>query len=426
MIIKNMIMGLLFYTVEFAKLFPLMYLVLDFRLKPVRKTIGYISAFAAAAMLISIFAGENTGLFCSLLCIVNVIMIFSDKHRILYTIVVYIGVCMFDMLATSFILLFLEQDYEQLHENMPLNLLVNSICIAVVLILVLISRMTKRRLYNVSGRKISFVYLSLILVGELSVLMLITAFQMLNSESRIFTVVLNLSSIAFIILAAALLFNYTSKMHYKRTTEINNKLLVSQENYYNMLLKKDNETMKFRHDINNHLNCMHRMFRSGKYDELGDYFEKLCGSLTELRPVVQTGNDMISAILNEAVDKHPDVSFRVEGRMVQDIKLSSVDLCTIFSNLFDNAFTAACESEEKTVEISFKFVSSNLFCEIKNSVNHKVEIVNNMLQTDKADKENHGFGTANARECAERNEGTLTFRCTDDMFVAELMLPSVY
>lgn len=37
MIITNVAFALLCYIVEFAKLFPLMYLVLDFKLKPIKK-----------------------------------------------------------------------------------------------------------------------------------------------------------------------------------------------------------------------------------------------------------------------------------------------------------------------------------------------------------------------------------------------------
>lgn len=377
-------------------------------------------------MCSSLFIGENIGLVSSILCVINVILILSDKHKTAYTVVVYIGICMFDMLATSFMLLFADNNYLQVNENLPLNLLMNSICIAIVLIIALIARITKKYTYNGANGKVSFVYLSLILVGEISVLIFITAFQLTNSDNKIFAVILNLSSIAFIMLVVAMLLNYTSKMYYKRTTDINRKLLCSQENYYKMLLKKGNETIKFRHDINKHLNCMHRIFKEGKYDELEAYFEKICGSLSELRPLVQTGNDLVSAILNDVVEKYSDVNFKVEGRLAQNLKLSHMDLCTIFSNLFDNAFAAAINSENKYVEITFKFVGHNLFCEIKNSVSHKVEIVNNKLQTDKEDKTNHGFGTANVKECAERNEGTITFQCTDKIFTAELMLPMIY
>lgn len=419
----NMVLGLLIYAVEFAKLFPLMFWVLEFKLKPVRQVVLYSIITAAVAAVGGLFAGEHTGLLSSVMCVIGTILILKGKYKVPYVVVVYMGICMFDMLAASIALLFLEENYVQLTNDNPLNLAMNSICIAVVLIITLTARRIKRYAYGSSEQRVSVFYLIMILAGEISVLMFITGFQMLNSDSKFFSVILSISSIAFIMLSVVMIFNHISKSHYKNTAEINRKLLSLQENYYTMLLKKDNETIKFRHDINNHLNCMHRLFKSGKSAELEDYFEKLCGSLSELRPVVQTGNDMVSAILNDMVSRYPEVGFKIEGRLPDKLNLSNMDICTIFSNLFDNAFKAAEASQNKAVEIYFKFAGAGLLCEKKNSVDRRAEIINNELQTDKDDKINHGHGSGNARKCAEKNEGALIFRCTDEYFLAELMLP---
>ena len=69
--------------------------------------------------------------------------------------------------------------------------------------------------------------------------------------------------------------NYISKNHYKEIADINERLLKSKENYYTMLLQKDRDTIKFRHDISKHLNCMYILFDKGKYDELRKYFDKI-------------------------------------------------------------------------------------------------------------------------------------------------------
>ena len=102
-----------------------------------------------------------------------------------------------------------------------------------------------------------------------------------------------------------------------------------------------------------------------------------------------------------------------------------MDICTIFSNLFDNAFNAASKSEQKLVTISFRFIGGNFFCEVKNTIDHKVSVTNNELITEKADKANHGHGTYNARNCAEKNNGEITYFCNEEYFSAELVLPKI-
>lgn len=78
------------------------------------------------------------------------------------------------------------------------------------------------------------------------------------------------------------------------------------------------------------------------------------------------------------------------------------------------------------MQISFKFIGSSLYCTIQNSVAGKVNVKNNMLETDKTDRKNHGFGTVNARECAEKYNGEITYSCDEHIFAAEIVVPQIY
>ena len=190
-----------------------------------------------------------------------------------------------------------------------------------------------------------------------------------------------------------------------------------------MLLQKDKDTIKFRHDISKHLNCMYILFDKGEYDELRKYFDKIGAELNELRPKIQTGNDLVSAILNDIADKYSSVKYEIEGKLSNEIGMCSMDLCIIFYNLFENAFAAADKSDKKFVKVSFKYIGCNLFCRIENSTAHNVSILNNRLVTEKEDKENHGFGTRNAADCIERNGGTIKFNCENNLFSSEIVFP---
>ena len=147
--------------------------------------------------------------------------------------------------------------------------------------------------------------------------------------------------------------------------------------------------------------------------------------MLELHPQLQFGNDMIGAILKDISDKYPAVSLDIIGKIPAALRLDNTDICTIFYNLFDNAFAAADNSEKKAVEISIKLLGENLFFAIKNTISCKVNIIDNILQTNKQDKDMHGFGSGNAVICAERNGGTLTYKCSDTHFEAELIIPNI-
>lgn len=410
--------------IEFIKLFPLMYIVLQFRLKPVRQILIY---FSAALILIAVFCPLSVNEFVPLssyTCVAFTILILSGKGKTMYTIVTYTGISILDMLSVSVMLLF-GYDINILEEKGLDHIISNSISIFFVIIISVFSVINrKRNIYRENGR-IGIFYLILILLGEISIGGFITGFLYIEGMANIFQILLCISGIIFLILSVVMIVNYTSKNHYKNISEINESLLKSQENYYTMLLQKDRDTIKFRHDISNHINCMYLLFENGQYDELREYFDKIGASLSGLRPSVSTGNDMINAILNDAAEKYPEVRYQIEGKVPDKISLSNMDICTIFSNLFDNAFNAAGKSDEKLVTVSFRFIGGNFFCEVKNTIDHKINITNNELITEKADKANHGHGTYNARNCAEKNNGEITYSCDEKYFSAELVLPKI-
>lgn len=56
---------------------------------------------------------------------------------------------------------------------------------------------------------------------------------------------------------------------------INEKLLETQADYYKMLLEKEDETRKFRHDMSNHIICIDALSQEKKYDEMQSYLSSL-------------------------------------------------------------------------------------------------------------------------------------------------------
>ena len=395
--LRNIFYCLLEFSVEFIKLFPVLYFIMQFRLKERKKVIIY-----SVGALAIVIGAELCGLrkFFSVngyICLLYIILILEGRKKILYTITTYFGVCLLDLMAGSVFLLTTNYDMIDLFDDRKASILVNSLSLTVLAAITAISVFIRKRNENkgyITRQRIGIFYLLIIVLGEMAISLFITAFQLEGSGNKALTVTLCIGSMIFLIVCTIMIVNYTSKNHYK---EIN--------------------------EIKNHINCMYLLFNNGKYDELKEYFDKIGATLSELKPSVQTGNDMISSILNDAVTKYPNVKCEIKGKVANDISLSPIDMCTIFSNLFENAFYAADNSEEKIVNISFRFAGSNLFCEIRNTVSHKVEITNNRLVSENADKINHGHGTENARICAEANNGMLLYYCTDQFFTAELTLP---
>ena len=427
--LKNFSEVALGFVVELLKLLPIMIFVFGFKLQSVKRII--IFELCAVILLILWTSLEMNQYFqiYPYICPLLTMFIIRGNNRITYTLISSLGICILDMLIATIWLFFNGQTYNQAADSADSRIIINSINIVTIFVICIIGRTLLSQQQYISLQKGRKSYLILILLGEITLSLFVTFFQTFDNSNdkkeKLMAVCLSVGSVIFLLTAFISLINHISKEHFKNFSEINEKLIQSQERYYTMLLKKEEETKQFRHDINNHLNCMRILFNEKRYNELEKYFDNIGVSVKNLRSELQIGNDLVSAILKDEADKHNDVSVDIVGRIPPTLRIDDMDICTIFYNLFDNAFTAAECSEKKSVEISVKLLGKNLFFTIKNTISHKIEIVDNILTTEKHDKRHHGFGSGNAVRCAEKNGGELIYKCSDTHFVAELILPNI-
>lgn len=427
--LKNFSEVALGFIVETVKLIPLMLFIFGFKFQSAKRIVIFGLCAIVLLVLSAIFEMNQHMPIYIYICPLLIMFIIRGNNRIIYTIISYLGISILDMLIATVWLFFNEQTYEQLADDIIKHIVINAINIATVFVICILGRAFFSQQQYISLQKARRSYLILFLFGEITLFMFVTVFQLSNNSSdkteKAMAVCLSIGSIVFLLTAFILLINHISKEHFKNFSEMNEKLIQSQERYYTMLLKNEDETRKFRHDISNHLNCMMILFNEKKYNELENYFNKIGASVQNLRSQLQIGNDLISAILKDVSDKHSDVSVDIIGRMPPAFRLDNIDICTIFYNLFDNAFAAAGCSKKKSVGISVRLLGENLFFTIKNTIPYKIEIVDNILTTEKQDVRHHGFGSVNAVKCAKKNGGELIFKCSDTHFEAELILPNI-
>jgi len=190
-----------------------------------------------------------------------------------------------------------------------------------------------------------------------------------------------------------------------------------------MLLKKEDETKKFRHDIKNHIFCMYTLFKNKKYDELERYFLDMQNTLEILRSGVNTGNVLIDAIINDISSCHKDVSLVWKGCMPNSMKISSMNLCTVFSNLISNAYEAAEKADDKRVFVSVKVLETNLFVSVKNHAAEPVTADGSIISS--KTESGHGYGISNVRQCVEEIKGSFNIGFENGVFTAEVIFPNV-
>ena len=99
--------------------------------------------------------------------------------------------------------------------------------------------------------------------------------------------------------------------------------------------------MMLRHDMMKHFQLLRQTTGDAK---TAAYLDELIGQNEKIRPVVQSGNEMLDVILNGKLSAAADAGIAVEiVRMNAPDKLSLTDaeLCSLMMNLLDTAVEAA-------------------------------------------------------------------------------------
>ena len=139
---------------------------------------------------------------------------------------------------------------------------------------------------------------------------------------------------------------------------------------------------------------------------------------------ISTGNLVADAILNAKAEEaqRENISFTFRGAVPKD-DIAGEDICTIISNLLDNAIEACRKIEtEKWIEAEGMVKNGNYIFSVTNVCAVAPKKHNGSIRTSKPDSKNHGFGLKNVKAVAEKYSGALTAGYENNTFCADVRL----
>ena len=412
------------FIIEFLKLFLCCKLVIDIKTKNSKILLYILSSASLFVFCSSIYIDWSLhSLFYGILSIVIISFITTPKKNVKYIILIYIFICIVDMIFSAVFIYIFTHTGNDLQGNYMLNIIVNSISLIVISLFLLIKLKIKGR-YKKTYNSVTLTQILIYIFGGIGLGLYITSVQyfgfdeLKSSTTKLIALGLSMSSLMFIVICTSLIITRNKNKHLSEENAINAKLVKTQEEYYKMLLNKDEETKKFRHDMSSHIYCMHTLLIDEEYDELDRYFTRIGSSLSELTASVNTGNKLIDSIINDLSIKHPDTVINWTGSIPSDITLNSMDLCTVFANVLSNAFEAS-----KLINVYVKVLETAMFITIINTIEKKPKIINGKIISHK-NKNGHGYGIQNIERCMKKNGGSFTYKVEDQNFIAEIILPN--
>lgn len=212
----------------------------------------------------------------------------------------------------------------------------------------------------------------------------------------------------------------------RRYEEVQDKVK-KQYKYYRNIESRQEESRRMWHDINNHLGCIRQLIDSHHPEEANEYLNKINSSINRLRGNINTGSVILDAVLNDKyeITQMHGINIALDIDDLEIDFVDSMDICTIYSNLLDNAIEACTKIPESKREIAItsKIIKGFVVIKIMNTLEEKITIKNNRIATSKADKYNHGIGLLNVCEAIEKYEGNITMDCENDKFITNILLP---
>ena len=207
-----------------------------------------------------------------------------------------------------------------------------------------------------------------------------------------------------------------------KISELKTELL---EEKYDLISDVYNKNAKLYHDLNKHLNVLYQLVDLEKIEDAKEYIKEIGEPVTELSRTVWTSVDIIDVIINSSVEKMKKrgISADINVEFPQYSNLKPNDMCTVLSNLFENAIEAAQKlNDPGTISLNMRVINHFLIIKMQNKCNSIPKEFVDFPETTKENKEFHGWGLPTVKETAEKYNGKMKCVKENDTFVVTIMM----
>lgn len=218
-----------------------------------------------------------------------------------------------------------------------------------------------------------------------------------------------------------------SRDSYKALSKISQSVIDAQQQYYTVVNEKQQEIRSIRHEMKNHLACIRGLYKADKLPEMEEYINQLIETSSSTEDLLDTGNDIVNAILNEVQSRYRKerIAIRLEGGFPPQLYIAPMDLCIVIANIITNAVEAIQRIESKNddyryVDLKISSFKDELYIDVRNPIDHKIHIMNGRPVTDKKDRNSHGFGINNVIQRVEKYKGTFHYHIKNNYFFVEI------
>ena len=183
--------------------------------------------------------------------------------------------------------------------------------------------------------------------------------------------------------------------------------LAFQISYYNQIHDHIASIRKIRHDMKNEIQATLYLLEDGQIDRAKRQLTELAQSVNATGYDRFTGHAVVDAVISakQSECRQKGIGLQVDGQIPEDIPFSGVDLCSVFSNLLDNAIQASQGTDAGVVAMHVKYLHPRLLVACENPVSREEASEKKAAALDAE----HGWGLEILKSLAEKYAGGMDY-----------------
>lgn len=185
---------------------------------------------------------------------------------------------------------------------------------------------------------------------------------------------------------------------------------------------------QFRHDMKSHLFCMEGLIEQEKYGELKSYLHQFSSSdfLTFSFQAI-CADESINTLLNQKLKSASkfNIPMNIDVQISNHLAVQKLDLCTLLSNLCNNAIEASISVADPKISVQLKEIKGYLSLTVKNKTAEDILKKNPSLLTTKKDQDTHGLGMTIIRNIAKKYHGSVNLSSDPQSFTCFVLLENM-
>lgn len=281
-------------------------------------------------------------------------------------------------------------------------------------------------------------YISIIIPISVDILMIIIVFRIVAIDKLIseFHIIILISISILIVLSKWHNFHMMKKNICSYKLDYENKIIkeniLKEQNYYKKINTEKDKVRALYHDMKNHIICIRNLCEERSTDKLIEYVDSMEINIVNYNKFNQdlnTGNMIVDSILrvkkNICIEKNID--FFIDVDFSKSDFMDMIDICTIFSNLIDNAIEACDKINDnntsKKIMLKSKYIDGFCIILIENTKINEVKKRKNLFLTNKNDSYMHGIGLSNVKKTVNKYFGQITVNYDESLFTVKIMIP---